>query len=73
MRLYSVLDTVVLYGDDVCCSVLFDTLVGVFVFSVMWSKLPMTSDINWHSDSDSDSIFSRTLLGYYTEGMHTNC
>ena len=23
-------------GDDVCCSVVFGTLVGVFVFSVMW-------------------------------------
>ena len=28
-------------GDDVCCSVVFGTLVGVFVFSVMWSKLLM--------------------------------
>ena len=32
------LDTVVMYGDDVCCSVVFGTLVGVFVFSVMWSE-----------------------------------
>ena len=37
------LDTVVMSGDDVCCSVLFGTLVGVFVFSVMWSELLMTS------------------------------
>ena len=22
---------------------------------------------------DSDSIFRRTLLGYYAEGMHANC
>ena len=29
-------------GDDVCCSVVFGTLVGVFVFSVMWSELLMT-------------------------------
>ena len=29
------LDTVVTYGDDVCCSVMFGTLVGVFVFSVL--------------------------------------
>ena len=28
-RLYSVLDTAVISGDDVCCSVLFGTLVGV--------------------------------------------
>ena len=29
------LDTVVIYGDEVCCTVVFDTLVGVFVFSVL--------------------------------------
>ena len=40
------LDTVVIYGDDVCCSVVFDTLVCVFVFNVMWSELLMTSDIS---------------------------
>ena len=40
------LDTVVMSGDDVCCSVLFCTLVGVFVFSVMWSELLMTSAIS---------------------------
>ena len=38
------LDTVVMSGDDVCCSVVFGTLVGVF--SVMWSELPMTSAIS---------------------------
>ena len=32
-------------GDDVCCSVVFGTLVGVFVFSVMWSELLMTSAV----------------------------
>ena len=36
------LDTVVMSGDDVCCSV----VVGVFVFSVMWSELLMTSAIS---------------------------
>ena len=35
-----------LSGEDVCCSVLFVTLVGVSVFSVMWSELLMTSAIN---------------------------
>ena len=29
----------VISGDDVCCSVVLGTLVGVFVFSVMWSEL----------------------------------
>ena len=36
----------VIYDDDVCCSVLLDTLVGVF--SVMWSELLMTSAISCH-------------------------
>ena len=31
VRLNSVLDTVVISGKDVCCSVVFGTLVGVFV------------------------------------------
>ena len=35
------LDTVVLSGEDVCCNVVFGTLVGVFVCSFMWSKLLM--------------------------------
>ena len=37
VRLYSMLDTVVISGEYVCCSVVFCTLVGVFVFSGMWS------------------------------------
>ena len=32
--------------DYVCCSVVLDTLVGVLVFSVMWSELLMTSAIS---------------------------
>ena len=32
-------------GDYVCCSVVFGTLVVMFVFSVMWSELLMTSAI----------------------------
>ena len=39
-------DIVVISGDDVCCSVVFGTLVGGFVFSVMWSELLMTSAIS---------------------------
>ena len=46
MSCCKVLDTVVISGDDVCCSVVFDTLVGVFVLSVMWSDLLMTSAIS---------------------------
>ena len=39
-------DTVVISGADVCCSVVFGTLVGGFVFSVIWSELLMTSAIS---------------------------
>ena len=44
--LYSVLDTVVISGEGVYCSVVFCTHVGVFLFSVMWSELLMTSAIS---------------------------
>ena len=40
------LDTVAISGDDVCCTVVFDTLVIVFVISVMWSEFLMTSAIS---------------------------
>ena len=40
------LDTVVISGDDVCCSVVLGTLVGGLVFSVMWTELLMTSAIS---------------------------
>ena len=36
----------VIYGEYICCSVVFGTLVGVFVFSVMWSELLMTFAIS---------------------------
>ena len=41
------LDTVVISGDEVFCSVVLGTLVGVFGFSVMWTELLMTSAISW--------------------------
>ena len=40
------LDTVVIFVDDVCCSVVFATLVRVFVFSLMWHELLMISAIS---------------------------
>ena len=40
------LDTVVISGEDVYCRVVFDTLVGVVVLSIMWSELLMTSAIS---------------------------
>ena len=29
-------NTMVISGEDICCSVVFDTLVGVFVFNIRW-------------------------------------
>ena len=43
VRLYSVLDTVEIYGEDVCCSVVFGTMDAVFVFSVVWTGLLVKS------------------------------
>ena len=40
------LDTVVISGKDVCCSVVFDTMAGVLVFSVRWSESLITSAIS---------------------------
>ena len=54
------LDTVVMSGDDVCCSVVFGTLVGVFVFRVIWSELLMTSAIS--------SIANSKFLGLVSVG-----
>ena len=38
--------TVVISGEDVCCSVMLGTLVGMSVFSGVWSELMMTSAIS---------------------------
>ena len=46
VRVYSVLDTIVISVEDVCSNVVFGTLVGVFVCTVMWSELLMTSAIS---------------------------
>ena len=40
------LDTVVMASDDVCCSVVFGTLVGCLVLVVCGSELLMTSAIS---------------------------
>ena len=42
------LDTVVISGDAVRCSVGLGSLVGMFVFNVMWPELLMTSPISCH-------------------------
>ena len=64
------LDTVVISGDDVCCSVVFGTLVGVFVFSVMWSELRMTSTISflWSSVYECQRVEC-----VFTSSVRTEC
>ena len=57
------LDTVVISGEDVCCSVVFGTLVGVS--SVMWSELLMTSVIScplWSSVYECHKVGVRLHL-----------
>ena len=39
VRLYSVVEIVVMYGEVACCSVVCSTLVGVSGFSLMCSEL----------------------------------
>ena len=39
------LDIMVISGDDVCCIMVFGTLVGVFVFSVMCYVVRVAYDI----------------------------
>ena len=51
IQLYSVLDIVVISGDDVCCSVVFGTLVGEFVFSGMCYVVRVADDICYLSSS----------------------
>ena len=58
-------------GDVVCCSVLFDTLIGVFVFSVMWSEVLVTSAIScplW-----SLVYGCQRLEGAFTSPVRTEC
>ena len=52
-------DTVVISCEFVCCSVVFGTLVSVFVLSVMWSELLMTSAIScplWSSVNECHKV-----------------
>ena len=71
------LDTVVIYGDGVCCGVVLGTLVGVFVFSVMWSELLMASAIScplWSSVYECQGVeYAFTYLGRTECGMFVMC
>ena len=58
-------------GDDVCCCVVFGTLVGMFVFSVMWFELLMTSAIScplWSSVYECQRV-----EGAFTSPVKTEC
>ena len=39
VRLYMVVEVVMMYGEVACCSVVCDTLVGVSVFNIMCFEL----------------------------------
>ena len=67
--MYSVLDTVVISGNDVSYNVVFGTLVGVF--SVMWSQLLMTSAI---SCPLSSSVYEcQRVECAFTSPVRTEC
>ena len=62
-------------GDYVCCSVVFSTLVGVFVFNVMWLELLMTSAIScplWASVYAVDLQYDEISL-IFTAGSVSLC
>ena len=74
VRLYRGLYTVVISSDDVCCSVVFGTLVGVFMFGVMLSELLMISAIycplwssvyEWHKVECTFTSPVRTECGMF--------
>ena len=71
------LDTVVISDEDVCCSVVFGTLVGVFVFCVTWSELLMTSAIScplWSSVCECHNVECAITSPVRTEcGMFVMC
>ena len=62
-------------GEDVCCGVVFGTLVGVF--SVMWSELLMTSTIScrlWSSVYEYHEVECAFTSPLRTEcGMFVMC
>ena len=65
------LDTVVISGENVCCNVVFGTLVDVFVFSVMCSELMMTSAIRcplWSSMYECQKVECA-----FTSPVRTEC
>ena len=66
------IDTVVISGEDVCCScAVFGALVGESVFSVIWSELLMTNSIScplWLSVYDCQRVECA-----FTSQVRTEC
>ena len=59
VRLYNVVEIVVMSGEVVCCSFLYGTLVDVSVFSVMCSELLIMAEISyplWSSVCEYQSV-----------------
>ena len=59
VRLYSVVEIVVMSGEVACCSVGCSTMVGVSVFSMMCSELLIMSEIRcplWSSVCEYQSV-----------------
>ena len=70
VRLHRVSDTAMTSGD-VCCSVVFGTVVGVLVFSVLWSELLMKSAIGfplWSSVYEGQRVECA-----FTSPLRTEC
>ena len=69
----SKLDTVVISGEDICCSVVSGSLAGVFVFSVMWHELLMTSAIGCHLWASVYECHKVECACAFTSPVRTEC
>ena len=77
VRLYSVVEIVVMSGEVACCSVVCGTLLGVSVFSIMCSGLLIRSEISeplWSSVCEYQSVECAFTLPVRIEsGMLVTC
>ena len=67
------LDTGVISSGDVCCSVVIGALVGVFVFSVLWSELLMASAISCHLWSSEYECQRVSVCSHLRQPVGTHC
>ena len=65
--------TMVIYSEDVSYSVVYGTLDGVFVFSVMWSELLMTSSIPSKHKTFPKRFEKVLYLKYVFQGSLKRC